>query len=366
MNGEVREDFFMASRDRVRRNEVYDELLAALQSDLKAHPGLRALNTARRAREIEKGIDKSEDVITTLQQLIKLDPSLASLFDVGDRLVTTVGPTEVETFKGQRFPTYFRIAKQPTGLVKRCPANHTCRVEFETDAANDYFTRSESPGKIQIVPAEACEYQQLWNGIFSTRWRPLDGAKPGDRISVTVAVTDPDRESRGKLPFWCEFEVVVDNPEDRVAPSGTAKKPKAPDGRGQQAPRLAMPTINELRKDEWEARDWPEMGAFRVMSDGEGGYDFFVNVDNTYLLNELIRLPSEADKNLARYWFKWGLYFCAMGMMQHLKRVYSSQNGSEAAEEATIDLELVNQSVDGVASVIVPVIRTLNRAADKL
>jgi hypothetical protein len=368
MNSEVREDFFMASRDRVRRNQVYDQLLAALQADLKAHPGLRALNTARRAQEIERGIDKNEEVITTLQQLIKLDPSLRSLFEVGDRLVTTVGPTEVETFKGQRFPAYFRIAKQPTGLKKMCPVNRTCRVEFETDAANDYFTRSESPGKIQIVPAEVCEHQQLWNGIFSTRWRPPEGSKPGDRVAVTVAVTDPDRESRGKPPFWCEFEILFGNPEeDRVTPGRPRKprKPKAPNGHQQEAPGLAMPTINELRRDEWEARGYPEMGAFRVMSDGEGGYDFFVNVDSTYLLNELIRLPSEADKKLARYWFRWGLYLCAMGMMQHLKRIHASPNGSKLDGDAVIDLEMVNQSVDGVAAVIVPIIRTLNRAADK-
>ncbi len=361
MNSDVREDFFMASRDRLRKNEVYDQLLANLQADLKAHPGLRELNTARRAREIEQGIDKEEDALTTVQQLLNLDPSLRSLFEIGDRLVTTVGPTEVETFKGQRFPTYFRIAKQPAGLVKRCPVNRTCRVEFETDAANDYFTRSESPGKIQIVPAETCEHQELWNGIFSTRWRPPDGLKPGDRLGVTVAVTDPERESHGKVPFWCDFEISVGEPEDRVSPPGPKKKPKRPDGKTQEAPRLAMPRITELRKDEWEARGYPELGAFRVKSDGEGGYDFYVNVDNPYLLNELVRLPLEADKSLARYWFKWGLYFCAMGMMQHHKRMNASQNG-----EGAVDLDLVNQSVDGLAGVIVPVIRTLNRSADRV
>jgi hypothetical protein len=362
MRSEVREDFFMASRDRVRRNQVYDELLAALQSDLKSHPGLRELNNSRRAREIEQGIDDKEDVVSTLQQLLKLDPSLRSLFEFGDRLITTVGPTEVETFKGQRFPTYFRIAKQPTGLVKRCPINHTCRVEFETDAANDYLTRSESPGKIQIAPAEACEYQQLWNGIFSTRWRPPEGSQPGDRVTVKVAVTDPDRESRGKVPFWCEFKILIGQPEYRISPPGPPKQPKAPNGRGQEAPGLAMPEIVELRKDAWESRGYPELGAFQVRSNGENGYDFFLNVDNPYLLKELVRLPSEADKNLARYWFKWGLYFCAMGMMQHLKRISPSENGPSNGEGDVLDLNVVNQSVDGVAAVIVPVIRTLNRA----
>ncbi|MGH2659006.1 MAG: hypothetical protein ACRDHS_04895 [Actinomycetota bacterium] len=370
MKEEVREDFFMASRDRMRNTEVRTEVLAALQSDLKNHPGLKALNAARRAREVEKALGEQEDVVDTLQQLLKLDPGLRSLFETGERLVTTVAPTETEKFEGRRWPTYFRIAKEPTGLVKQCPVNLTCRVEFETDAENSYFERPNQPGKIWITPADACEYQRLWNGVFSTRFRPPKGAKPGDRIEVTVGVTDPDRESRGKQPFWCTFVMLVTPTEDRTSRPGTTTKPKKPNEGEQEAPRLAVPTITDVRRPQWGDHEPPftEDDALRIKNNGEGGYDFFLNLDNRYLVNELSRVSTKPDKDLAVYWFRWGLAFCAMALIRHLAQVKPSANGetpgvpdSDGQAEGFDVAAFVNQSTGGIASVIVPVIRSLNR-----
>lgn len=369
MKEEVREDFFMASRDRMRYTDIRTEVLTALQSDLKNHPGLKALNAARRARETERTLDEKEDIVDTLQQLMKIDPGFRSLLDLGDRLVTTVAPTETEKFEGRRWPTYFRIAKQPTGLVKQCPVNLTCRVEFETDAENSYFERPNQPGKIWITPADTCEYQRLWNGVFSTRFRPPEGAKPGDRIEVTVGVTDPERESRGKNPFWSPFVMLVTLAENRPKRPGTKTTPKKPDEGEQEAPRLAVPTIKDVRRRQWGEHDPPftEDDALRIKNNGEGGYDFFLNLDNKYLFNELNRLSSEPDKDLAVYWFRWGLAFCAMALVRHLAEVRPSANGSrhvgdgEGPTEGVDVAALVNQTTGGLASVIVPVIRSLNR-----
>ncbi len=370
MKEEVREDFFMASRDRMRNTEVRTEVLKAIEVDLKDHPGLKALNAARRAREIEKALGEQEDVVGTLQQLLRLDPGLRSLFEVGDRLVTTVAPTQTERFDGRRFPTYFRIAKQPSGLVKECPVNLTCRVVFETDAQNDYFDRPNSPGKMRIAPADVCEYQRLWNGVFTTRFRPPDGAEPGDRVAVTVAVTDPDRESRGKPPFWCTFEMVVAPAEVRPPRPGKPTKPKKPDDGEQEAPRLALPIIQDVRRPQWGNYTPPftEDDALRIKNNGEGGYDFFLNLDNKHLVNELNHLVSEPDKELTVYWFRWGLAFCAMALIRYVARVTPSPNGNAPASvdgdglgESVDIAAFVNQSTGGIASVIVPIIRSLNR-----
>ena len=50
----VAEDLFMASRDRLRRNEHYDAIREALAQELRNHQGLKSLNAARR-RERVKG-----------------------------------------------------------------------------------------------------------------------------------------------------------------------------------------------------------------------------------------------------------------------------------------------------------------------
>lgn len=153
MDSSVREDFFMASRDRVRKNEVYDELMARLRDALREHPGLKALNAARRNKELEKHVAGEEETSELFNQLLKLDPTLAALFQAGRQLITKIGPTEFEPFRSRKFPSFFQLAKRPAkGLVKTCPVNRTCRVEFETDAPNDYFRRADSPGSISSPP----------------------------------------------------------------------------------------------------------------------------------------------------------------------------------------------------------------------
>lgn len=368
MRSRVREDFFMASRDRIRQNEVYDEVVFKLEADLKDHPGLKALNAARRAKALEKALGDQEDVVQTFHELLKMDPTLRSLFNPGDRLMTKVGPTEPPEFKGRRFPTYFHIVgnlKAP--VVKHCPVNRTCRVEFETDAANDYFDRANSPGEILVKPLPALEYNRLWNGIYATRFRPPTGAKPGDVVTVTVSVTDSDRASLGKPPFESEFKITVEKADYSVSPPRPKPPgPKGPDGGDHEAPRLAVPNIKEIRREQWADYTPPFSSdeALRVMRDGQGGYDYIINLDDAYLLTQL-RQTKEADKTLAVYWFKWGLALCAMGMLQHTKRLILSTNGIEAdnvsTEQADDILQIINRSMGGVASVIIPIIRNLHR-----
>lgn len=364
----VREDFFMASRDRIRQNEVYDELVSRLEGDLKNHPGLKELNASRRARALEKALSDQEDVAQTFQDLLKLDATLRALFNMGDRLVTRVGPTDAQKYDGKRFPTYFRIAGDPKSRPdKPCPVNRTCRVEFETDAVNDYFDRADSPGEIVLRPLTALEYNQLWNGTYTTRFRPPPGSKPGDRVSVVVDVTDPDRASRGKPGFHNEFTIVVGQADHSPTNLGKPpKRPKGPTDGKREGVGLAMPNVIEVRRPEWDSIDpaFTESDALRIVRGGAGEYDYYVNLDNTYLLTERSK-TKEPDKALIVYWFKWGLVLCAMGMQQHSRRLAATVDGSKAFEgeqPASADaVDIVNQACNGVASVIIPTIRNLHR-----
>lgn len=364
----VREDFFMASRDRVRRNEVYAEIERHLTDDLRTHPGLQEINQLRRQKEMERPLDEDASV-TAFQQILNADPSLAGLFSTGDRLVTTTGPAPPTRFEGKQFPTFFRLAKEPQqGLVKSCPLNKTVRIEFETDAANDYFNRLDSPGMVTINPPDILHYNRLWNGRWETRFLLPWDAQPGDSITVNICVTDVEREMRGG-PFEMAF-ILNAMPEVSEEPnaSGHPNPPGdySPNNR-RTGPVLAVPKIREVHRDEWEQHhpSFHKFEAIRIKHGDEGGYDYLVNADSAYLLTELNRTNDELKRQV-RFWFNYGLVLAAIGMIKYsaerqLQPVGSNGHVIEEDSEA-VDLDEVSQYCNGLARVIVPIIGSLSRA----
>ncbi len=370
MDAAVREDFFLASRDRVRKNEIYEEIVEELADVLRDHQGLRDLNAAWRKKEIEEALSDNKEATSFLSDLLKSDPGLSSLFSVGDRLVTSTGPGEPTPFVGVKFPSYFRLTKNPRdGLLKGCPINRTCRIEFETDAANDYFSRSDSPGEITCDPPNIIEHSSLWNGRYTARFRAPWNSKVGARIAVKVTVEDVNTESRG-APFISIFTLLVE--KEAGPPTGGTGSPsgrKPTNGSKTSAPALAMPNIVDVRRDDWEKRKPPftPHTAVQLKHDDKGGYDFFLNVDNAYLLTELQR-AKEMDRPLVTFWFKWGLVLAAMGMLQEEKQhaeakpdADSEAQCEEAEKDAGQSLQDIARRCDGLARVIIPIIRALYR-----
>ena len=255
MDADVRADFMMASRDRIRRNEVYDEIYEALRDELKEHPGLRQHNALRRQKRLEETLSHEEKALDYLQEILKSDPTLSSILGTGGHVISTTGPTEELTpFSGKKFPTYFRIAKEPReGLIKFCPINRAVRVDFETDAANDYFERADSPGSIEFDPPNLCVSSRLWNGRFVTKFQMPYDANIGDVVSVKASVVDIERGYKGG-PFVCQFKMKgTPETEDILVPPGknSVGKKAQPNGR-QTAASLAMPKVQEVRREKWD------------------------------------------------------------------------------------------------------------------
>jgi hypothetical protein len=373
MDSSVREDFFMASRDRVRKNEVYDELVDRLREALREHPGLKALNAARRKRELEKHVNNEEETSVLFNELLKRDPTLAALFNSGRQLVTSLGPGTFEPFKPRKFPSHFQLTKRPAnGLIKRCPINRTCRVEFETDAPNDYFQRADSPGTIVTEPANLIESSHLWNGQFNAHFRVPWNVKAEETVEVKVIVKDVESEAKGG--FVSTFTLVAAAETDEAPREGgkrTNPTPTAPSKAGKAFPRgLQLPEITEVHKDDWVKRSFTPYTALEVKHGSDGGYDFFLNVENAHMLTELTK-AKETDQPLIKYWFKYGLVLCALGMLQEQHRRQTSKvingksNGEENGDdESAENLEKIGRACSGIAQVIVPVIRALYRGPE--
>jgi hypothetical protein len=362
MDERVREDFFMASRDRIRKNEVYNALEKQLTDVLRNHPGLQELNQRRRKADLESHLEK-EAPLEAFQKLLDLDPTLSSLFAVGDRLVTNTGPTARPPFIGRLFPTFFRLSNaSKDGLVKQCPLNRTCRLEFETDASNDYFKRTVDPGRIIVEPPNLMEQSHLWNGRFEARFRVPWDATVGQEFEVIVTVTDLEREALD-APFLTKFMLKAAPETDTAVKPGPNHRMRGPSSNGsKKGVGLALPLIREVYKDEWDKYGFDAYSGITIRHNGVQGYDCFVNIDNTFLLTELARARQD-DKPLVKFWFSYGLVLAALGMIKHRMRTATNDNhgpGSDNADEQ-IDLDDVSQSCSSLAQVIIPIIRTLSR-----
>ena len=183
----IREDLFMASRDRMRQCDEGDDLEEAIVEYIKEHPGIRELNARRRQERLASALSE-EETAKVIQNLVRSDPTLAQLFGKGE-LIKLPGRDipNAEPYEGRKFPTLFRIHNEPKeGLVKHCPKNRQCRVEFETDAANDYFDRLDDRGHIESHGTTQLLSHNLWNGTATLKFGLPPNTNVGDQYRIEV------------------------------------------------------------------------------------------------------------------------------------------------------------------------------------
>ena len=354
MNRDVAEDLFMPSRDRLRKNEHYKDLRTELLSELRDHPGLKEANARRRQRARERAANEPADVDEIFNDLLKRDPTLATLLGIGGRLRTGTGPGLTVRFEGRPFPSYFRLtAKSKKQLTKNCPVNSTVKVEFETDVENSYFQRPNDPGELIVEPTmDLVESSRLWNGRMTFKFRVPWDAKEGDRLRLKVGVFDV---SQTEL-LADEFEIVASPPiirkKKKSGKPNPRRNPRSTSSNTTNAT-LTPPMPQEVKKADWDQHGFEKPAdAMRIKSSPEGnGYDFYVNIDNSYLLNATSEKKS--DSGLLKYWFTWGLTIAAFGMIKTEK-----DRTKDSDDEP--DLKKISNACDGLAPVIIPIIRALH------
>jgi len=360
MPADFREDFFMTSRDRAVDTEDREFVDNEIKEFLKGHEGLRQLNNKRKEEAITKTV-ASDEPLDILQELINDDPTLASLFGLGDRLRIPYGKEKaVAVYHGQRFPTFFRLKKE--NMVKDCPINRSCRVEFETDAADDYFSRGDEPGDFDVIPPSFNQGYKLYHGICSAKFCPPINCEVGDLINIEVTVSDPSRET---APFVCKFKIRVTakdiTPEPEPNPNPRPPKPEASGG-------VNMPVLHEIGRENWPAFKFDEHSGLSF----SGGFDgepleAYVNMENIFLTNELARAKDDGERVLLRHYYKYGSVLVALGLLQEAKRrkaLPEDGNGPKKNEDQlTDDFTAISRLSGGIAAVIIPVVRNLAATA---
>jgi len=386
-SGRAREDLFMNSRDRLRAPDLRFEIENALEDLLKHHDGLRELKERRRREEVESRLADSKPLEDVLKSVLKRSPTLAKLFLVGNRVTNPFKTIQVQEkereFQGKRFPTYFKFKGKDYGveLERECHINMRCRVTFETDAANDYFSREVDPGEFTLTLVSngtglpVSDYSlNLQNGVATLSVQLPLGSRVGDQLTFVAIVTDRSRVE----PFANKFTVCV---KGVFAVRGTRGKRRRPPSEEKGTERempsgIALPNIREITQAEWHRYTpaFDQFTALRIRHAGTIGekteqeglqtnvYDFYVNVDNIYFKNEVKFSGDDLELKKAR--FLNGLVLIGLAILHDAEQ--QEQLKSEE-EEDTRDAESQNGNVEdrieeftrAVAPVLLPVIESL-------
>lgn len=352
--GRAREDLFMNSRDRLRAGELRSEIERNLEELLRNNPGLRQLRERRRREQIESKLEDSRPLADILRDILKKSPTLSRLFVDGIRLQNPFrveGGKAAEVYEGKEFPTYFTlIDKRSIENPRNCPLNARFRVQYKTDARNDYFSRDKDPGEFSLlVNGEEVQDRalNLWNGTANLNIGLPVEAYIGSILHFESSVSDISRVE----PFEDEFYVRVQEPMSKRLGQSGVRRPPSSDEKGkdtEKRSRLELPRVIEVRRGEWDAHSFNDESALRVVDSGEHGYDFYVNMDNIHLLTEQ-KVSSSLDSRLLDAKYKYGMVLIGIALL----REYEREKDSEAS---TADEEDISSRVLDLTKAISPVL----------
>lgn len=360
------EELFMNTRENLAESEFRQKVEAALQSLIRSHPALREFNNKRRAELVKDKLSDDKPLEDTLRSVLKRDPTLASLFLAGERLSSphdTSSASKKKIFVGKKFPTFFRHLNKDDDYTRKrdCQLDREFRLAFETDAENRYFGRSKEPGRytVQCLNGNGDEVilndntPILFEGVCNITFSLPACAAVGSTYTVNVTVTDDSQVE----PFSvCTTIKVV--PKRVTTNTGTAKNRRKKDNEDntesedKKSAGIQLPTATPVQKDEWDDHEFDKFSALKIVpSDQDNGkkrsFDFFLNVDNMYLQNELKRTKS--DEALLKKQFEIALILIGLSM------IYERRNDpdTEALQKQVLD------STRAISMVLLPMLRSL-------
>jgi hypothetical protein len=316
MTDEVREDLFMPSRDRLTENDFKVEMIDCLEQTLRNDESLRLLRNQRQKEMMTDKLKDDKPLAEVLQNLIKSSPNLTALLQLGQRITAPfntnpAGSQDEKPFKGEVYPTFFKVKGTTYGEMHKrdCPVNYRMRLQFETDARDDYFSRRIEGGKFAIAWSDKAGKDHkvsvvgpnLRSGSASVMVTLPDGVVSGDILPMTAVTKDTRETFLNKISVtvrpWAEHRRGGENKK-------RDEKPNEESGNDRERPRrLSTPKMDLVYRERWAKMKFDEYTAMKMGVEYDAEENeipvFQINMDNTPLLNEIkqLRLDDDAARN---------------------------------------------------------------------
>tara|TARA_B100000795_G_scaffold30105_1_gene19836 strand:- start:234 stop:2564 length:2331 start_codon:yes stop_codon:yes gene_type:complete len=358
------ETVFMPSRDRLVSGKATNEIKSKIEDIIHDSQKLKQLQNTRRQERIEASISDNKLAAEIFQRVIKNSSVLSKLLISGERITDPFkgeGKGQgKQAFKGLKHPTYFTLMKEmPEEEPKRADRGHAVKVKFQTDVEDSYLIRQISQGNFSLSSDDLAYRLGHNDGIWTLNLDIPKGAPLGEKVSLTAEISDPTLAEPLSQTFFIEFNDP--QPNNGGGKSGKRKTnidntKGNKEGSGHSG--LAMPNILEVRKDKWTDHDFDRYSALRVVGSDDGS-DYFVNMDNLYLLAE--KKSSKIDQAVLENRFKLAHVFFAVSMLAE----HSNSSNGESNEVFGPDEDIhgfIRKMSRSLAPVILPLIEQLGSA----
>lgn len=213
-----RQELFMASRDRLKQGKYYNELIGELIDLLKNDTDIKQWDQDYKGKTFKENAEDGDLVHSVFEKLLN-NEDIRKMFSnnngayplfkkkIPDKSVTEKTKTEKQEKKKElrRYPSFFKVHGFEKGdakdNIKAIRIGKKGYIKIETDACNDFLTRSEDPGCFEIT---TLDYENKGNG--------------GDYFSYP---SELDKTLKVKVsgPYDGEINISIEPKEDAVVGS---------------------------------------------------------------------------------------------------------------------------------------------------
>ena len=264
----ARQELFMASRDRLKQGRYYNELRTDIISLLKSDSDISQMNQDYKGRIVREN-SEDRDLVESIFSQLKNNKDIRGMFTdskgafsfFNKKTTKSVNPPKENnkdktTKKNlKRYPSVFKVKgfdKDNENYIKVIKKGSKGRLTLETDVENDFLSRSEDNGSIEItildygngggkggayhLPSE--DHKKLkvqtagpYNGEIQLYIEPKEEANVGESIPLSIKMIS----SAG------EMQVIVFVKIDKEA--GEIKKPKK---KTTEEPEMSLPKLTRV------------------------------------------------------------------------------------------------------------------------
>lgn len=360
----LKADLLSGDRDGFNKTDIFEKLRTKIFNLVGKDYDLLNLVQERKEKISKKTTD--DHMVELLRELFKANPLLANLLEKGKKGIKSpinLGSGKqkrISNYVGKSYPTFFTLKKSNTiKNPKIAHINfHQFRIQFKTDADNDFFERDNDPGTFVLLlngqPCQNYSIPNLLNGNATLNIDIPSNTKVGDTLYFECYVG----HSELIQPIVNKFYVVV---EQKVAVSNdyndNKRKKESVSGKGEDKSQLnlALPQITEFGKDEY-VKGQNEFTAL-VIKEDDGKYEYWINKDNIFLIKEM--LGNRKEKAYVKECFKTFLVLMGIVMINDFKHSKVSWANST----------ILSEEVERLSSVLAPMVLPImkqSKALEKL